>query len=187
MHKIAIEKEPDYVKLYLKDILYLSDLPRNNYRILLYLLNHATYANDGQMQILLPVGLKKMMMEELNIPSLQVVNNVIANLNKEGIIYRVATSVYRLNPYLFGRGEWKDIKKIRLTVEYNLTGRTAKAVIQKGGKESATNEILDKCVDELEKSWKNAEPPTDGANSSPNITDNASARPAVSASESPTD
>ena len=163
MDKRLIGNEPPYVKLYLKDMMYLCDLPPRQYQVMLYLLKRATYANDGNMQILIPSGLKKMMMEDLGIKSRQSIDNIISKLNKANIIYRVATSVYRLNPYLFGRGEWKDISSIRMTVTYDLDGRKINTAIQhKKHAEEPHNQISEAMLERLEENWKQENGESDG-------------------------
>lgn len=153
MDKRLVGNEPPYVKLYIKDMLYLCGLPPRQYQVMLYLLKCATYANDGKMQILIPTGLKKMMMEELGIKAKQSINNTISRLCKAGIIHRIATSVYRLNPYLFGRGEWKDICEIRMSVTYNLQGRKINTAVQHN-KNARKDAISEETLKELEKGWE---------------------------------
>ena len=35
------------------------------------------------------------------------------------ILYRVGTGAYNFNPYLFGKGDWQDVSRLRLEVNYN--------------------------------------------------------------------
>ena len=41
------------------------------------------------------------------------------------ILYRVDRGIYRFNPYLFGRGDWQDVARLRLEIKYDeIQGRT---------------------------------------------------------------
>lgn len=123
--------EPDFIKLYLDDIMYLSDMPKKHSKILMKLLNYATYADKKGMRLYLNAELKKDIAEELGYKSVQVLNNAIADLNKGKVLIRTGAGTYNLNPYFFGKGDWKDISKLRLEINYDeIQGKTFKAVCE---------------------------------------------------------
>lgn len=66
--------------------------------------------------IVLNAYIKKQMAEELGFNTVQSLNNNINKLVKEGIMIRKGTGTYEMNPFLFGRGSWDNIKKIRFQV-----------------------------------------------------------------------
>ncbi|MHA4186410.1 replication/maintenance protein RepL, partial [Bacillus cereus] len=70
-----IDKEPDYVKIYLKDIVALNDLPKGLDRVINVLLKVMSYDN----MIILNSFIKKQMAQELGYKTVQVLNN---NINK---------------------------------------------------------------------------------------------------------
>lgn len=113
-----VETEPDFIKLYIKDICKLNDIPTAGNNILNELLKYTNYDN----KVLLPMGVKKIILDKLNI-SLGTLNNNITKLIKKEILKRIDTGIYMFNPYLFGRGNWKDIKEIRTSWTYNNKGR----------------------------------------------------------------
>lgn len=118
--------EPPYIKLYLENVLYLVDIPKSFLNLVHALLKRATYADaeDG-LSINLASYTKKKICEELKWKNLQSLNNALNKLCQGMILKRLGTGVYQFNPFLFGRGDWKDIENIRITWEYNkLTGRT---------------------------------------------------------------
>lgn len=122
--------EPPYIKLYLHDLLFLSDLPKTHDKILLSLLKKATWANaEYGMIITLSAGIKRMMAKELNFKNPRTINNALSDFVKADILNRLETGVYQLNPYLFGRGDWQDIKNLRMTIDYTIKGRTFKSMI----------------------------------------------------------
>ena len=121
-------QEPPFVKIYLKDILYLKDLPKSYNPLLLALLKRAGWAKDG-MEISLTAGTKRLIAKELNLQNIRTINNALSNFVKADVLFRVETGVYRFNPYLFGKGDWQDISKLRLQVEYTLEGKTFNTVV----------------------------------------------------------
>lgn len=126
----SFPSEPPYIKLYLRDILYLSDLPKTHDKILLALLKKANWANaEYGMVVTLSAGMKRIMAKELNIKSIRTINNALSDFVKAEVIKRIDTGIYQLNPYLFGRGDWQDIAKLRMTVTYDLNKRTFRSMI----------------------------------------------------------
>lgn len=121
-------QEPPFVKIYLKDILYLKDLPKSYNPLLLALLKRAGWAKDG-MEISLTAGTKRLIAKELNLQNIRTINNALSNFVKADVLFRVETGVYRFNPYLFGKGDWQDISKLRLQIEYTLGGKTFNTVV----------------------------------------------------------
>ena len=139
---INLPEEPPFIKVYLKDILYLSDLPKGHSRILYALLKRISWASaeDG-MVVVLPFGIKKKIAAELNLKNTRTLDNAIQDLMKGNILTRIEKGVFQFNPYLFGKGDWQDIYKIRMTVDYTLEGKTFGGIISyKDGTE--TNIIL---------------------------------------------
>ncbi|WP_144597648.1 MULTISPECIES: replication/maintenance protein RepL [Bacillus] len=120
-----VEKEPDYVKLYLKDIVALNDLPKGLDRVINVLLKSMSYDN----MIILNSFVKKQMTEELGYKTVQVLNNNINKLVKAEILFRKGTGTYQINALYFGRGHWHDIQEIRLQQIYSAKGRGFKTEI----------------------------------------------------------
>lgn len=113
-----VEVEPDFIKLYIKDICKLNDIPTAGNNILNELLKYMNYDN----QVLLPTGVKQLITKELNLGK-STLDNTLNNLVKKDIIKRIGIGIYKLNPYIFGRGKWQDIKEIRATWVYGKSGR----------------------------------------------------------------
>lgn len=117
-------QEPQFIKLYLQDVLYLSDLPKHHENILWELLQRVTYAGEG-MEIALNASVKRKIMERLGLQNIRSINNALTDLVKGKILYRVDAGLYRPNPYLFGKGDWQDIARLRLEISYDdIEGRT---------------------------------------------------------------
>lgn len=119
------EKEPDYVKMYLKDITALKDLPKGLDRVIYALLEVMSYNN----MIILNSFIKKKIAEQLGYKTVQVLNNNLNKLVKAEILFRQGTGTYQVNARYFGRGKWEDIKEIRSQQVYTAKGRDIKTEI----------------------------------------------------------
>jgi len=108
------EAEPPFVKLYIQDVSRLMDLPPSSSKLLTLLLKSMGYNNV----VVMYKPIKEMMCEELGI-RLNTLNDAVKLLHRKGILIRKARGVYVIDPEQFGRGKWEDIKKIRMTVEYD--------------------------------------------------------------------
>ena len=101
--------EPNYVKLYLEDISYLHNLPKRASPILLELLKYVTY---GTQEIMLNAYSKKSIASSVGI-AMKTLDNNLQEFVRSGVLDRVATGTFKLNPYLFGKGDWKTINDLR--------------------------------------------------------------------------
>lgn len=128
----AIEDEPPYVKLYIADVLYMSDMPRRYEALTLALLKRVNYAGDENgLCVSVNKFVKETICKEIGWHNVVSIDNAIQVLMKGEIITRIARGVYRFNPYLFGRGNWADIKRLRMEVNYDaIKGRTFKANVE---------------------------------------------------------
>lgn len=129
--------EPPYVKLYLDTILYLKDLPKGHNPVLMGILKRLPWANQEQ-GMAINAALKRVIAKEINC-SVSRINNAITDFVKGELLYRMDTGLYRVNPNLFGRGEWADIAKLRLEITFDARGKTIMGEIErknKNGKET---------------------------------------------------
>lgn len=101
--------EPNYIKVYLGDIAYLHGLPVPTRDLLDELLKYITY---GTQEIVLNAVAKKRIAEVTGM-AMQTLNNKLQELLKVGILDRVGIGTFVLNPYLFGKGDWKTINELR--------------------------------------------------------------------------
>lgn len=112
------EREPDYVKLYVNDIMRITDIPKSGTSILFAIIRNMNYNNE----IALFSPIKKRIIEELGIKEITLKKAIEMFVNKS-ILIRQDRGLYLVNPYFFGRGKWEDIKKIRLTILYSENGK----------------------------------------------------------------
>ena len=113
----TLEVEPEYIKLYIADLVRISDIPKGMTSILIALLGGMTYGN------IIPAykPVKQVICDRLGI-SIDYLNKAIQTFYKKGIFVRAARGMYMADPELFGKGKWKDIKALRLQIEYNPDG-----------------------------------------------------------------
>ncbi len=112
------EKEPAYVKLYLEDIGNMNGLNPSEKKVCYAIIKTMGYNN------LVPnmKFIKEKMARDLGM-KYNTLDSSIKGLHKKGILIRQARGVYMVDPHLFGRGAWNDVKKLRMTVEYSQDGR----------------------------------------------------------------
>lgn len=112
-----VGREPDYIKLYIKDIAKLYDLPNSSTVLIFALLNRMSYNNE----VVLISPVKRMISTETGL-AIETINKRIGDLKAKNFIIAKERSVYLINPEIFAKGRWEDIKKIRLSVEYSKEG-----------------------------------------------------------------
>lgn len=120
-HKQVIQyaKEPAYIKLYLDCLgVFISNdgLSKSLNDMLVEVFKYVTYASDEQLvtlgkyqkaKICAATGKSEARLEQ-----------AITAWVKNNVLVRVARSTYRLNPYIFGKGEWRDIENLRATFDF---------------------------------------------------------------------
>lgn len=125
-YTLSWEEEPPYIKFYLQDIMYLRDMSKTYSALVYSLLRYTHYAGEnlGMCTVLAP-QIKREICNELGWKTIASFDNAIQKLIAGSIIERVSRGIYRFNPYLFGRGNWQEIAKLRLEINYDrLKGRT---------------------------------------------------------------
>jgi len=119
---IRISTEPNYIKLYINTLLAFKDLPKTLNPILLEFLTYMTYADSsskrGGQIIMTNSYMKKSIAQNLNL-TIDSINKGLFKLEKAKIFKRIDVGTYQVNPHLFGRGEWKDIRAVRATFDFN--------------------------------------------------------------------
>lgn len=113
-----IEREPNYIKLYTDDIGRLFNLPGSSSDVLAAIASHMAYKTNI---IVLYGPIKKVIMAELGMNK-NTFNKAIDDLYKAGMLIRISRACYMVDPELYGSGTWNDVKKVRLSIEYNADG-----------------------------------------------------------------
>lgn len=138
-------EEPSFIKLYLNDLLYLADLPTRHTKILYELLKRSSYATPTEgMTVTVNSSIKKRIAEAVGIKSVGSIDNAITELVQGKILFRIDRGLYSFNPYLFGKGDWQNISRMRLTIDYDvIKGKTFSAVcaFEKQKNKTPSNDI----------------------------------------------
>lgn len=142
--ELRVPAEPDFIKIYLKDINKLFELPKGCSPALYEIIKRMGY--DGK--IVLNKYIKQECAEASGL-SLQSINNYVTDFVKKNIIKRLGTGVYEANPNLFGKGSWTDICKRRelyITIRYSDEGKeiVAHHEAPEQSKAPETPEVIDK-------------------------------------------
>lgn len=127
---ISKTKEDDFIKLYLSDIGHFHKLERNQQDLLYYFLKIMTYDN----LIIVNKRIKEKISKESG-KAYSTVENALVSYVKSGILLKDGRGTYIANPYLFGKGRFEDIQKIRTEVIYTSEGIKLKSSIQKSDEE----------------------------------------------------
>ena len=139
--QFKVEQEPDFVKLYLRDLSLVIGLPSTAQDIMHLLLRFMTYDN----RIILNSAIRKEISENLKVKPNTLAHR-LADLCSANIMLKKDTNLYMVNPYLFGRGKWEDIKKLRLTIDYEPTQRLIRtAVLKEEQQPDNLEELFDVC------------------------------------------
>lgn len=121
---IQYPKTADFVMSFTKDIGYLQHLSKGEIITLFMLLKIVNNNNE----IILNSAIKRRIANELNMKIRTVTQNISA-LNKKRVISREDNGIYRINPWLFGKGNWNNIKKLRMNFEWDFNKQTKKITI----------------------------------------------------------
>lgn len=105
---IQLPNEPPFVKLYLDDIAKLFDLPARTSDTIHALLRQMNF--DSIITLTAPA--KRRIAEQLG-TSVSTIENQLSKLVSADILRRIDRGEYMLNPSLFARGAWTDVRKLR--------------------------------------------------------------------------
>lgn len=126
----AVEKEPDFVKLYLSDIGTMMGLAPADQKVFMSLARHMSYNN----MVVLIKAVKEQICKELDL-SLNTINKSIDNLKKADLLIKYTDSegnekksCWVVNPYFVAKGKWEDIRSIRLQIDYTNEGKKVKVI-----------------------------------------------------------
>ncbi len=112
----SMPPEPAYVKLYVEDLGRVLDLQSGHRDILLHVAANVAY--DGLVSM---TALRKNRIAAALNCSIRSIDNAITEFVKREILIRVGRAEYELNPHLFVKGSWKEIRERRLKFTAKIT------------------------------------------------------------------
>lgn len=113
--------EPDYVKMYKVEV---ESVFGNLVKVDLMLLNELFQMMDYENQIVLSLEAKKKICYSQKrftgdgSPAVDSLRGSLKRLVKFGIVKKVSIGVYFMNPFITGKGQWKNINKLRYKWEF---------------------------------------------------------------------
>ncbi len=123
---VRLPQEPPYVKMYIDDLAAVLNLPIGVRGVLYALVQRIDY--DGI--ITLGSTSKKKIAERLTL-TIGTFDNYLTKLVKTGVLKRIGRGEFEVNPYLFARGDWAEIRRrrdnfgktFRMTITYSPGGK----------------------------------------------------------------
>ena len=85
--------------------------------MLLEVLHRASYAQDGKSYTLAHTTRSKF--AKATHKSMRRLEQAITTWVKNRVLIRVARGIYQVNPFIFGRGDWRDIANLRATFNFS--------------------------------------------------------------------
>lgn len=120
--KLYTASEPHYIKQYQQCFYPVNLLKKKTKEILQEILLYVTYNKNT---IYLNQPIKVDICNKLGI-AYQTMTNALTELKKSQILLYIDTGLYVVNPFYFGKGEWKELKKIRDRIKISLSVRNNK-------------------------------------------------------------
>jgi hypothetical protein len=123
-----VRQEPDYFKVYIRDLAALMQLPSGDSSILFMLAKRMTY--DGEISV--TKRIKEEIAEDMRTKPSSI-GNALTRLVEKQILMRIGRGEYAVNPRYIARGKWEDIRYNRsdfdvvLKLTYSQKGREIKA------------------------------------------------------------
>ena len=164
IHRVyTVGSENNYVKFYIRGLLYIRDMPPDCLQLLLLLLPYLRYAEpsgshmfDYSLTITVNKPMREYLKQQMGYKDVRSISNLLTELTDGGVLMHAAKGVYRVNPHLLGKGEAKDMGEARHHVRapaeddtfmsvYNFTQKLKKA--KKEGKD--INQIRNDDPDDL--------------------------------------
>lgn len=122
---INFGKTSDFVMTFTKDLGYMKNLTKGEIVLTFGLLQIVNNNNE----IILNKSIKQRICKDYEI-NLSSFNVMLSNLLKKQIIQQKDRGIYLINTYLFGKGSWGDIKKIRMFIEWDFKEKTKKMMVE---------------------------------------------------------
>ena len=145
---INFNKTDDFIMTFTKDLGYLKNLSKGEIVLFFGLLQIVNNNNE----IILNSGIKKRISENFDI-KLESINVLLSQLVKKNMILKTdEMGVYLLNVFLFGKGKWTDIKKMRMMIEWDFKEKKKTVMIEK--EYLNDDEILEKQIKQQEEILK---------------------------------
>ena len=116
-----VTQEPDFVKLYVRDLCTVRGLTGTQYRIFNFMIDNMNWENE----VSYASKTKERFLQQHDILN-QSFNNNISKLIQSGLIERMGRGEFLVNKKYAVKTEWSKVQKIRVVTEYTKKGRKQK-------------------------------------------------------------
>lgn len=143
---IHIPGEPNFIKLYLDAVMYISDIPTGVSKVMFCVLKRLPYADSNEQGIQINKYVRTKIADELGVSEEYIKKSIIALVKGQLLIHDNTTKRscnYKVNPYVFGKGECKDIEELRLNVNFNAKGKTFWGEVKKSNNSKKFESLLE--------------------------------------------
>lgn len=119
-------KTEDFVMTFTKDLGYLKNLSKGEILVVMGFLKIVNRDNE----IILNIAIKERICKEFDL-NINSINPLISNLVKKKVIKKSdGRGIYILNTFLFGKGDWASVKKLRMEIEWDFEKLTKNIQIE---------------------------------------------------------
>lgn len=145
---MSVARTPDFVMAFTNDLGYLANISGGASKLLFGLLTYLDRNNE--------VALNKARKDEIakkigvNTTSIQ---PFLSQLLKAEVILRKnddsgapLQGVFTLNPYYFGKGQWKNVSKLRMMIEYDFNAGTKRVLSETEYNEVDDNDFIEQML-----------------------------------------
>lgn len=141
-----VDKEPDYIKIYVGTQLSLNNLDPSLAPVIIAFGKHMTYANAENKHIVYTnkmvvkdvasqIGVTDRRVKQLITKLIEtgIFIPIIEEIEKDGVITKKKTrGAYFVNPWVIAKGSWTDIKQLRQQIDF-VKGTTSYVIEDKNG------------------------------------------------------
>ncbi|SFP99655.1 replication/maintenance protein RepL [Hydrogenimonas thermophila] len=108
---IKVSKTPDFVMMFTENLGALMRLTKSEISVLSVILQRYVMRGNA---VVLDTKIRKLIVEAAELKSLSTLRTILYNLKKKQIFLENETDgLLYINPYLFGKGSWNEIRKLR--------------------------------------------------------------------------
>lgn len=121
VRRIRVQREPEFVKMYLNDLMYISNMPikggttAGRLAVLFELVKLMKY---GTNQVAVSTGERRKIAAALELHDLTV-QRYISDFQKAKIMIKEDVGLYTMNPHFFAKGEWKEIGQMKMNIKFD--------------------------------------------------------------------
>jgi len=123
--RIRFPKTEDFVMTFTKELGFMKNLSKGEMLVMFGFLKIVNRENE----LILNKSIKQRIADEFGL-KINSMNPLISSMVKKGVILQKERGVYLLNTFIFGKGQWSDIKELRMNIVWNFKEQTKEVSIE---------------------------------------------------------